>query len=93
MKEKYRVDIIVGAYQIIQQMSPRGFSINVRERNTFEYIIRIDDYNRPPHIHCSRYNHLNINPNTTMNQAVATLKEHIIKNNGIDEEKLYGELL
>jgi len=93
MKEKYRVDIIVGAYHIIQQKSPRGFSINVRERNSFEYIIRIDDYNRPPYIHCSRHDHLDINPKTTMNQAIATLKEHIIENNKIDEDKLYGELL
>jgi len=52
MKEMHRVDIIVGAYHIIQQKSLRGFSINVRERNSFEYVIRIDDYNKPPHIHC-----------------------------------------
>ena len=93
MKEKFREDIILGAYHIIQQKSPRGFSLNVREKNSFEYIIRIDDYNRPPHIHCSRYNHLDINPKITMNQTIAILKEHIIENIKINEEKLYEELL
>jgi len=93
MKEKFREDIILGAYHIIQQKSPRGFSLNVREKNSFEYIIRIDDYNRPPHIHCSRYDHLDINPKITMNQTIAILKEHIIENIKINEEKLYEELL
>lgn len=93
MKEKYRVEIIIGHYHIIQQRPPSGFSINIRERNTFEYLIRIDDYNKPPHLHCGRFNYVNINPAMTLDKAMNILKKHIIKNNKIDEEKLYRELL